>query len=98
MGDFNATEASDRDDLAALARGTGLTWASEPLACSAFWERLDDCPTSRLDHVLTWRDPASVVARGACEEGCDRRDSCPLYRREISDHCPVTVGFTPERQ
>ncbi|HUS29785.1 MAG TPA: endonuclease/exonuclease/phosphatase family protein, partial [Kofleriaceae bacterium] len=54
MGDFNATEAGDRDDLALLARDTHMTWASEPLACSAFWAREDGCPRSRLDHVLTW--------------------------------------------
>ncbi len=96
LGDFNATEPSDRDDLAALARGSGLVWATEPLACSAFWERVDDCPTSRLDHVLTWSRPAQVVARGACAEGCALRDRCPVYRHEISDHCPVTVAIDPD--
>ncbi|HUJ59137.1 MAG TPA: endonuclease/exonuclease/phosphatase family protein [Kofleriaceae bacterium] len=92
LGDFNATEDADRADLAALARATGMVWATEALACSAFWSRADDCPRSRLDHVLTWRAPDHVAARGACAtEGCGATRSCPLYAREVSDHCPVVV-------
>lgn len=92
LGDFNATERADRDDLAGLARQTGLVWASEPLACSAFWARDDGCPRSRLDHVLMWTRPASIRATGACAtEGCDWQASCPLYAHEVSDHCPVVV-------
>jgi endonuclease/exonuclease/phosphatase family metal-dependent hydrolase len=92
LGDFNATERADRDDLADLARETGLVWASEPLACSAFWSRTDGCPRSRLDHVLTWMRPRSIVATGACAtDGCDWQRSCPLYVRDVSDHCPVVV-------
>jgi len=87
MGDFNATEPGDREDLARM----GIAWASEPLACTAFWEREDDCATSRLDHVLTWKGPASITARGGCVDGCEVRDRCPLYHREVSDHCPVEV-------
>jgi endonuclease/exonuclease/phosphatase family metal-dependent hydrolase len=94
LGDFNATEAADRDDLARLAATTGLTWASEPLACTAFWSRDDGCPRSRLDHVLTWTPPARITAAGACaSEGCDWQASCPLYADQVSDHCPVVVTF-----
>ncbi len=92
LGDFNATQPEDRDDLAALARETGLVWASEPLACTAFWDRNDGCPRSRLDHVLMWTRPASIRAGGACAtEGCDWEESCPIWAHEVSDHCPVIV-------
>lgn len=92
LGDFNAThDVDDRADLAKLAASTGLSWASEPLACSAFWRREDGCPRSRLDHVFTW-EPATVTVAGACASfGCEYEDRCPLYSREISDHCPVVV-------
>jgi endonuclease/exonuclease/phosphatase family metal-dependent hydrolase len=91
LGDFNATELADRDDIARLARDSGLVWASEPLACSAFWARSDGCPRSRLDHVLTWASPTSIRAAGACAtEGCEWQSSCPVY---VSDHCPVVVRF-----
>ncbi|HEX5062859.1 MAG TPA: endonuclease/exonuclease/phosphatase family protein [Kofleriaceae bacterium] len=93
-GDFNATELGDRDDLDRLARDTGLVWASEPLACSAFWARDDGCPRSRLDHMLTWKKPQSIRAAGACAtEGCDWQASCPVYTQHVSDHCPVVVTF-----
>jgi endonuclease/exonuclease/phosphatase family metal-dependent hydrolase len=93
LGDFNATTGGDRADLAALARAAGLVWATEPLACSAFWDRDDGCPSSRLDHVLTWAAPASVAAAGACAtDGCAWHDRCPLYADEVSDHCPVVVS------
>ena len=98
MGDFNATETGDRDDLARLSVATGMTWASEPLACTAYWEREDDCATSRLDHVLTWKRPASIAARGGCEDGCEVRDRCPLYHHTVSDHCPVEVVMDDLRE
>ena len=92
LGDFNATEIGDRDDLAALAKATKLVWATEGLACSAFWRREDGCPRSRLDHVLSWAPPIDVHAEGACAtDGCEWQASCPLYARAISDHCPVVV-------
>ncbi|MBA3541607.1 MAG: endonuclease/exonuclease/phosphatase family protein [Deltaproteobacteria bacterium] len=94
LGDFNATADDDRKDLARLAALTGLRWATEPLACSAFWSRDDGCPRSRLDHVLTWAPPRRVEAAGACAtEGCDWQDRCPLYAEQVSDHCPVVVTF-----
>lgn len=95
LGDFNATEPSDRDQIAAVAAAAGLTWATEPLACSAFWDRDDGCPTSRLDHALTWAPPSTLEARGACAQGCERRDSCPLWSHEVSDHCPVLLQIDP---
>jgi endonuclease/exonuclease/phosphatase family metal-dependent hydrolase len=92
MGDFNATEAGDREDLVRLARETKLQWATASLGCTAFWARRDGCPTSRLDHVLTSEAPTSVSARGACAEGCRWRPACPVYAHEVSDHCPVAVS------
>ncbi|MBS1124908.1 MAG: Endonuclease/Exonuclease/phosphatase family, partial [Deltaproteobacteria bacterium] len=91
MGDFNATEPGDRSDLARISELAGMVWATEALSCSAYWERPDDCPTSRLDHILTWKHPTSVRARGGCEAGCDLQDRCPIYREAVSDHCPVEV-------
>jgi endonuclease/exonuclease/phosphatase family metal-dependent hydrolase len=92
MGDFNATSDDDRRDLAALADAAGLVWASEPLACTAFWRRDDACPRSRLDHVLTWEAPLAISAAGACAtDGCETRDRCPLYVERVSDHCPVVT-------
>jgi endonuclease/exonuclease/phosphatase family metal-dependent hydrolase len=93
MGDFNATEPADRVDIARVAEQAGLHWATEPLLCTAFWQRERDCPTSSLDHVLTFAPPTQVEARGACLQGCDQQDRCPLYRQEISDHCPVVISF-----
>jgi endonuclease/exonuclease/phosphatase family metal-dependent hydrolase len=94
LGDFNATEDADRADLARLAAAAGLVWASEPLACTAFWARDDGCPRSRLDHVLAWEPPAHIAAAGACAiDGCDWQAACPLYADEVSDHCPVVATF-----
>ena len=95
LGDFNATDDDgDRPDIARIAIAGELVWATEALACSAFWSRNDGCPRSRLDHVLTWTTPASVTAHGACAtEGCDWQESCPIYREQVSDHCPVVVEF-----
>jgi endonuclease/exonuclease/phosphatase family metal-dependent hydrolase len=92
LGDFNATGESDRRDIAHLASQTGLWWASEPLACTAFWNREDGCPRSRLDHVLMSELPRSIHAAGACAtRGCDWEESCPIYTKWVSDHCPVVV-------
>jgi len=96
LGDFNATDDGDRSDIAAAARAAGMTWATEELACSAFWDRDDGCPSSRLDHVLTWAPPTAVAATGACAtDGCAWHDRCPLYADHVSDHCPVVVTFAP---
>lgn len=94
LGDFNATGNEDRADLAQLAAATRMTWATEDLPCSAFWDRIDSCPTSRLDHVLTTLSPIETRAAGGCAEvGCDPHDRCPLYEEHVSDHCPVVVTF-----
>lgn len=94
LGDFNATEDSDREDLATLARGARMAWATQGLACTAFWRRDDGCPRSRLDHVLTSVPPTRVIAAGGCAtDGCDRQDRCPLFAEQVSDHCPVIVDF-----
>lgn len=92
LGDFNATGEPDRRRIAAVAAATSMTWATEGLACSAFWRRAEDCPRSRLDHILMWEAPRSVTAKGECERsGCDDSDRCPLYARDVSDHCPVVI-------
>lgn len=97
LGDFNATGEPDRAGIAALARRTSLVWASEALACSAFWSRDDGCFRSRLDHVLLWQTPASVTAAGGCAtHGCDWEASCPSYAHEVSDHCPVVIEIRDE--
>lgn len=92
LGDFNAThDLEDRGDLAALSNSSGLAWSTEPLACSAFWRRDDGCPRSRLDHVFTWESGTATAAGACATSGCDWQNSCPVYSREISDHCPVVV-------
>jgi endonuclease/exonuclease/phosphatase family metal-dependent hydrolase len=97
LGDFNATEAADRRDLARLAAATALVWASEPLACTAFWDRDDGCPRSRLDHMLASTRPTSIAATGACASaGCEWEASCPVYADAVSDHCPVVATFEPQ--
>lgn len=95
LGDFNATGDADRRDLGRLADATHTHWATEALACSAFWSRDDGCPRSRLDHAISTIAPLDVHATGACEtEGCATQDRCPLYRDQVSDHCPVVLTFT----
>ncbi len=94
LGDFNATEDGDRDDLADLARSAGLVWATQSMPCTAFWRRDDGCPRSRLDHVLTSEPPMRATAAGGCAtDGCDRQDRCPRFAEQVSDHCPVIVDF-----
>jgi endonuclease/exonuclease/phosphatase family metal-dependent hydrolase len=94
LGDFNATEAGDRDDLADLARAARLDWGTRSLPCTAFWRRDDGCPRSRLDHVFTSEPPARVIATGGCAtDGCDHQDRCPVFAEQVSDHCPVVVDF-----
>lgn len=92
LGDFNTTTTEDRDALRRLAVRTGLHWTSESLGCTSYWERTDGCRGSALDHVLTSDGGGSTAVGGACAtEGCDPSDRCPLWRREISDHCPVVA-------
>lgn len=94
LGDFNATGDADRADLERFARATGVTWVTEGLPCSAFWDRDDGCPRSRLDHVLATETARDVAAAGACaDDGCAWQDRCPLYADEVSDHCPVVATF-----
>lgn len=92
LGDYNATGDSDFARLASLARSTHLVWATESLACSAFWSREDGCYRSRLDHVLMTAHPSRVEVRGGCAvHGCEWEASCPRYYHDVSDHCPVVV-------
>lgn len=94
LGDFNATGDEDRRTIDALADRLGLAWASEPLACTAYWNRRDGCRGSALDHVLSREAPDEILARGPCETiGCDPGERCPAFHREVSDHCPVTARW-----
>ena len=98
LGDFNATQAQDRQLLRRFAARTGLRWSSESLECTAYWSRrggddgleLEDCIGTALDHVFT-RSPARAIgAKGLCEDlGCDGGLICPVSRFLVSDHCPV---------
>jgi endonuclease/exonuclease/phosphatase family metal-dependent hydrolase len=91
LGDFNATADGDRVDLARLAAVTRATWATEALACSAYWSRDDGCPRSRLDHILMSFPPGRVRGAGGCASvGCDWQASCPVY---VSDHWWVVVTY-----
>jgi endonuclease/exonuclease/phosphatase family metal-dependent hydrolase len=92
MGDFNATGPEDRAAIFDMSERTEMVWLSESLECTSYWERPDQCEGSALDHVLVEAIPFSVAARGPCEtEGCDTRESCPIFHREVSDHCPVVA-------
>ena len=92
MGDLNSTSTGDRERLAALAQAAGLSWASEGLECTSYWERRTTCSGHALDHVLSWAPPRTIAVGGACAtEGCDPGEQCPLYRSQISDHCPIVV-------
>jgi endonuclease/exonuclease/phosphatase family metal-dependent hydrolase len=92
LGDFNATGQPDRKRIRSLADELDLEWATEPLACTSFWDRADGCFGSALDHILSSSEPDEVQAMGPCKsEGCDRKDRCPIFHRQISDHCPVVL-------
>ncbi|MCA9605031.1 MAG: hypothetical protein KC619_05530 [Myxococcales bacterium] len=94
LGDFNATGDDDRRTIEALADRLGLAWASEGLACTAYWNRRDGCRGTALDHVLSREAPDDIAARGPCETiGCDPGDRCPAFHREVSDHCPVSARW-----
>lgn len=92
LGDFNSTGDADRAAIAELAAATRMTWASRELDCTCYWQRRESCFAAVLDQVLTSAAPAGVRVGGACAEvGCEPGDSCPRYKREISDHCPIRV-------
>lgn len=94
LGDFNATSDDDRGEIAALAEAADMKWASKDLACTSYWDREDGCRGSALDHLLTSGFSTGIRARGPCEtEGCSPGKSCPVFHREVSDHCPVTIDL-----
>lgn len=91
VGDFNATGPDDVAVIAAFAARVDLSVATKGVECTSYWSRSDGCLGVALDHVLTsWSADAS--AEGPCRtEGCAMRASCPVFHREVSDHCPVIV-------
>lgn len=94
LGDFNATGDEDRRTIARLATEVGLFWASQDLECTAYWNRRDGCRGSALDHILSREEPREIAARGPCETiGCHPGDRCPVFHREVSDHCPVSASW-----
>lgn len=94
LGDFNATGETDRHTIARFASQLGLVWASESLECTSYWDRSDGCLGSALDHILSREEPTDIAARGPCETiGCDPGDRCPVFHREVSDHCPVSASW-----
>ena len=94
LGDFNSTSPEDRDEIADLAEATDMIWATESLECTSYWARRDGCRGSALDHVLVSNPPRDAKARGPCETiGCKPGRTCPVFHRQVSDHCPVTVDL-----
>ena len=93
LGDLNSTSNEDRQAIEDLATRTALNWATREVGCTCFWDRKEDCVGWPLDHILTSLKPRAVFTRGPCAEGCEARRSCPLYRDEVSDHCPVAVDL-----
>jgi endonuclease/exonuclease/phosphatase family metal-dependent hydrolase len=94
LGDFNATADSDRAAIAELAAATGTSWPSQTLGCTCYWQRRESCFAAVLDHVLVSGQVSSIAVGGACADvGCDPQKSCPSYKSEVSDHCPVRVDL-----
>jgi len=92
LGDFNATGPEDRGAIAELAERTEMVWLTDSLECTSYWDRSDGCRGVALDHVLIDAIPLGASARGPCEtEGCETRESCPIFHRDVSDHCPVVA-------
>ncbi|MEO1268075.1 MAG: hypothetical protein AAFX99_08255, partial [Myxococcota bacterium] len=94
LGDFNSTGEDDRQMLAKLSRELGMDWASQHVTCTSYWQRNDGCLSTALDHMLTWTPAHHVRVGGACAEmGCETGESCPRYREDVSDHCPLVATF-----
>lgn len=92
LGDFNSTGDADRHAIAGLAGASGLEWVSEDLACTSYWMPEDACAASALDHVLVSDDADDAEALGPCQDvGCAPGNECPVWFRDVSDHCPVKV-------
>jgi endonuclease/exonuclease/phosphatase family metal-dependent hydrolase len=94
LGDFNATSEDDRRQIEALSGALELSWASKGLRCTSYWARDDGCRGSALDHVLLSGAARRAAARGPCEtEGCEPGAACPIFHRDVSDHCPVVADL-----
>ena len=95
LGDFNATEPEDRQLLQRLAREHRVGWVTRGLRCTSYWARSDGCRSSSLDHGLSSVPTRRVFTAGPCGawRGCEPGDHCPLYCRQVSDHCPVVLDL-----
>ena len=94
LGDFNTTGDSDRVLVEEFGEATGLSWSSAEIPCTSYWDKKDICLTTALDHILANKDAREIRVRGACETvGCENRESCPVYIRMVSDHCPLTAVY-----
>jgi endonuclease/exonuclease/phosphatase family metal-dependent hydrolase len=92
LGDFNSTEPQDRELLANTAGHTSLRWLSRRTECTGYWKPDESCRSFALDHVLADGLAARALSRGPCESvGCHPGESCPVFHRQVSDHCPLTV-------
>jgi endonuclease/exonuclease/phosphatase family metal-dependent hydrolase len=92
VGDFNSVTQQDQRLLSRFSESTGLAWNSTEVECSHYWQRESTCLTSTLDHVFSSVEGAQARPNAACATlGCDMGRTCPVYRKRVSDHCPVTV-------
>ena len=92
VGDFNTVTEQDDRLMRRFSSSTGLEWNSADVECSHYWQRETTCITTTLDHVFTSVERASAAPKAACASiGCDIEGACPVYRRQVSDHCPVTI-------
>lgn len=92
-GDFNAGTAADRAALADFGVVTDVAWRSAELGCTGLWPQQGDrCSGGALDHVFACVD-VDVRVAGPCADGCDFDDGCPVFSRDVSDHCPVVVDL-----
>lgn len=97
LGDFNSTEPADRTLVETTAERASLRWLSRRTECTGYWVPDGRCRSFDLDHVLADGLGGAAVSRGPCESvGCEPGDSCPVFHRRVSDHCPVTTELVPD--
>lgn len=97
LGDFNSTEPEDRHLLHRVAQRHDLQWTTRSTECTGYWIPNDECTSFKLDHMLADGITSRASADGPCRtQGCHPGRQCPIYHREISDHCPVVVSMLLE--